>query len=339
MIKILDDTKVYVWTPAKVATGGPEALHQLVYNLRNSLGINAFIFYVNLSNQIILDPVHENYKKYNNPYVFEIEDNSKNILIVPEMFQAISIVNNFKKIRILIWWLSLDNYYIIRFSIELGVSFEEVNRNPYFAIRYYQDVDLTKDEYLKKAICHMAQSVYVQEHLINKGFSNVVYLSEYLNEDFLNENFNRKDKRDIVLYNPAKGMEFTSKIINIGHFRYIPISNRNRKQIIYLLEHAKVYIDFGNFPGKDRIPREAVIMGCCIITGKKGSAYYFADLPISDEYKFEDKEENIPLIADKIQDCFYNFEKNIENFINFRNIIKQEHQKFIQDLQCIFNKR
>ena len=32
--------------------------------------------------------------------------------------------------------------------------------------------------------------------------------------------------------------------------------------------HPKLYIDFGGFPGKDRLPREAVMHDCCIITGK-----------------------------------------------------------------------
>jgi len=36
------------------------------------------------------------------------------------------------------------------------------------------------------------------------------------------------------------------------------------------------------------------------------SAKYIEDVPIPEEYKFEDKEENIPLIVEKIKDCFKN---------------------------------
>lgn len=48
-----------------------------------------------------------------------------------------------------------------------------------------------------------------------------------------------------------------------------PIINMTRDEVIRELQRAKVYIDFGNHPGKDRIPREAAILGCCAIVGKR----------------------------------------------------------------------
>jgi hypothetical protein len=38
------------------------------------------------------------------------------------------------------------------------------------------------------------------------------------------------------------------------------------------------------------------------------------DVPIPDEYKFEDREENISKIIEKIRDCFENFEERYKNF-------------------------
>jgi hypothetical protein len=55
-----------------------------------------------------------------------------------------------------------------------------------------------------------------------------------------------------------------------------------------LLNKAKIYIDFGNHPGKDRLPREAAISGCCVITNKNGSAKNKFDIPISSIYKLDD---------------------------------------------------
>lgn len=69
---------------------------------------------------------------------------------------------------------------------------------------------------------------------------------------------------------------------------------------------------------------------------KRGSAKYFKDVPIPEEYKFEDKEENIPWIVEKIKDCFKNFELHYKNFENYRNITKSEPKKFIKDLKSIF---
>jgi len=60
------------------------------------------------------------------------------------------------------------------------------------------------------------------------------------------------------------------------------------------------------------------------------------NVPISEEYKFKDEEENIPLIVEKIKDCFKNFEMHYKNFENYRKIIKSEKEKFIKDLKSIF---
>lgn len=44
-INVYSNTKIYVVASANVATGGPELLHQLVYNLRKYLNINAYMYY------------------------------------------------------------------------------------------------------------------------------------------------------------------------------------------------------------------------------------------------------------------------------------------------------
>lgn len=80
-----------------------------------------------------------------------------------------------------------------------------------------------------------------------------------------------------------------------------------RDEVAKLLSTAKVYIDFGNHAGKDRIPK-AAISGCCVITGKDGSAKFYEDVPIDEEFKFKTINKNIPLIVEKIKHCFDNYE-------------------------------
>jgi hypothetical protein len=65
---------------------------------------------------------------------------------------------------------------------------------------------------------------------------------------------------------------------------------------------------------------------------------FFEDVPIPEEYKFEDKEENIPKIIEKIEDCFENFEERNKDFDYYREVIKNEPQKFLEDLKKIFIK-
>ena len=144
-------------------------------------------------------------------------------------------------------------------------------------------------------------------------------------------------KQDIVVYNPKKGSLFTKKIIDAApNIKFVPIIHMTRDEVIKTLQKAKVYIDFGNHPGKDRLPREATILGCCVITGKRGSARYYEDVPILETYKFEDKVENIPMIIEKIKDCFENFEKRHGDFDKYRKVIKEEHSRFVSDLKQVF---
>jgi len=351
-IRIYPHTKVYVVAPANTATGGPELLHQLVHCLRNNLGIKAYMYYVPASHP---NPVHPEYKQYNNPYVRKIEDRKENLLIVPEVIGSIRVLFKYSEIRKVIWWLSVDNFYL---SIILGskrnffflriinkVSKLIFNKTIFdmneLALKKMAQLNLSNFNQVKQADFHLVQSHYAMHHLESNGIpeNKIFYLSDYLNETFLRIQTDLLKKENIVVYNPKKGFSFTKRIIkNAPGIKFVSLINMNRQQVIETLQRAKAYIDFGNHPGKDRIPREAAILGCCVITGKRGSAKYFEDVPIPEEYKFEDKEKNIPKIIEKIRDCFENFEDKYKDFEYYRQKIQQEPQEFIEDLKKIFVK-
>ena len=99
---------------------------------------------------------------------------------------------------------------------------------------------------------------------------------------------------------------------------------------------SKVYVDFGTHPGKDRFPREAAISGCCILTDKKGSAKFSRDVPISNEYKFEDEDKNISKIRNKINFCLTNYDEAIDQFESYRKYILSEKKSFGLDCEKIF---
>lgn len=351
-INIYYDSLIYVVAPANKATGGPELLHQLAYHLRVDLKINAYMYYIpdNYSS-----PIHFEYQQYNNPFVREIEDKEKNILIIPEIASAISILKKYSNIRKCIWWLSVDNFYISMFlSKRMNFFFLRVINKLWkiffkvplisieariYARRNFKSLKLPEE--ILNVDFYLAQSFYAFKHLIDKGIqkNRIFYLSDYLNEQFFNIKIDISQKQDIVVYNPNKGYEFTKKIINQAkNIIFIPILNMTRLQVVEILQKAKVYIDFGNHPGKDRIPREAAILGCCVITSKSGSAAYYEDVLIPEEYKFDDIDINISKIINKIKDCFENFDERYKDFDYYREVIKQEPQKFIEDLNNIFVK-
>jgi len=352
MIELYRDSKVYIVAPAGVATGGPELLHQLCFHLRKNLGIESYMYYYPIYK---LNPVHENYIKYKNPYVKKIVDDRRNIIITPEIFSSIMIMNKYRNIRKVIWWLSVDNFYLsmilehkLNYFIEKTVNylskifFDKVIYDiEELMYKKFGKMNFSVIKILENIPYHFVQSHYAYVFLKNSNFQNVkiYFLSDYLNIDFLKTKTDISKKENIVAYNPKKGYYFTQNIkIAASDIDFIPLENMKRDEVIETLQKAKLYIDFGKHPGKDRIPREAAILGCCVITGKRGSAAYFEDVPIPDEYKFEDKEENIPRIIEKIKDCFENFEERHKDFDYYRQVIKKEPQKFIEDMKKIFIK-
>lgn len=313
---------IYIACPANTATGGPELLHQLCHKLR-AKGYSSYMYYYGGNND---NPVHERYLKYGTEFVDHIEDSEDNIIIVPEV--NIQLLKKFKNIRKAIWWLSVDNYFTVirdrRYKIKTLMGLLAFN-------------------YRKKNVIHFAQSKYAIEFLKQQGVEekNIYYLSDYLNDVFINkskENIKFTPKNN-VLYNPKKGYEFTKKIIeSSNNLNWVALENLKPEEMSKLMMESKVYIDFGNHPGKDRIPREAAISGCCIITGKRGSAKYKEDVYIDDEFKFEDKEESIKYIVDKINYIFNNYEIENAKFEDYRNRILDEEKAFEYDIDSIFSK-
>ena len=339
---VTDRSKIYVVCPANFATGGPEVLHQLV-NVLNTCGREAYMYYLPSDHP---DPVHLEYAFYNNPFVRNITDDSANILIMPEVYPH-GLYDSFSKIQKVIWWLSVDNYYDEPFNQSFEKKFyAKCNRK---LKKIFKNITIFNLEKLRAAfsikfplpesyrnITHFAQSEYARQHLKNKNITSVFHLSDYINDEFF-KNASTIQKEDLVLYNPKKGYEFTKKLIfQSPTFKWVPIENMTRHQVQELLKKAKVYIDFGSHPGKDRIPREAALAGCCVITGRQGSAAYYEDVPISDDFKFKEDTHTIPAICNKISECFANYENMSQRFESYRRIIANDKSTFELEVRTQF---
>lgn len=355
-LNIRKDSVIYVAAPARTFTGGPENLHQLAYHLRNDLGHTAFMYYIPPTVQ---DPVHPAFRTYNNPFVKQIMDSEQNLLIVPEVVGTIKILQEFRKVRKVVWWLSVNNFlisYVLQrrlfpknVDIHIARLANKVARSAFKAnlvdirwlilTRINRSIILQAFEELnlKEVDLHLCQSYYAMEFLSSFAMENIAYLSDYLNKEFLSHGFKVDAREDIVVFNPMKGYAFARKIIAAApDIAFIPIKNMTRNHVIELLNKAKVYIDFGDHPGKDRIPREAAVLGCCVIVGRRGSAANERDVPIPSMFKFEVNEQNIPKIVEAIRFCLQAYDEAVHSFDEYRSMIMEEPNLFLKDLQAIF---
>ena len=324
--------KIFILCPANNKTGGTELLHQLANEL-NCIGKDAYIVYYYEGKTLKNNPTPEEFKKYNIKVckMNEINDSVDNLLILPEV--CIGKHRKFKKIQKAIWWLSVDNYLVME---------GKWNRlKKYGVLSFFKHVflnDFFGEKDIKNIENHLYQSYFAADFLLRKGIKkeNMYYLSDYINDIYIKE-FDRKIKEDIVIFNPKKGYQYTLKLINNNKsLKWIPIQNMTNDEVQLLMLKAKVYIDFGNHPGKDRIPREAAMSGCCIFTNKRGSAAFSKDVPILEKYKYEDIDANIPIILKEIEKCIKNYSKCIDDFKGYRDFIGKEKEKFKEDVLEIF---
>lgn len=330
---------IYIACPERIATGGTELLHQLCYKL-NLKGIAAKIYYYNKSSDT---PTAARFLKYKIEYSENIEDKKENILIVPEV--NIKFLGKFNSIKKYIWWLSVDNYKYryndyFKFNLENSNTIKEKIKIYFKYIFKSQKEDSTI--FQKEGIIHLVQSKYAEEFLKLKGVKKkkITYLSDYINNEFDVKNLNIYERENNILYNPKKGLKITKKIMKLfPKFKYIPIENMTPQEIKEVCLNSKIYIDFGNHPGKDRFPRETANLGCIVLTNKRGAARYFEDVAIPEKYKYDENEQEIKRLGKDIENIFQNYYLVFDEYKNYREKIKREESIFEEELINIFGKK
>ena len=74
------------------------------------------------------------------------------------------------------------------------------------------------------------------------------------------------------------------------------------------------YIDFGPHPGMDRLPREAALAGCVVVTNREGAANFDEDTPLPSQFKF--RAFGVDRIYAMLKDCCC--DKHGENAIKMK---------------------
>lgn len=351
MLRIDNKSKVYIVSPYH-NTGGPKSLHQLADTLVRK-GIETYIVYYwngkfTGETDILYDFCKASVAK-------TVIDDEKNIIIVPEIQQ--DLLTRFSNIRKVVWWLSLDFYltstvwgavkawtYRKRLPLVLTpiMLVKCIINNPSF-LKNPKRLDNSK----LKDYYHMYNCDYEKNFLEKQGVSDdkLAYLCGPLEDIFLKVDFDEVEpnKRNIVAYNPAKmDVDFLKKvksklaIIN-NNIKFVAIKNMSREQVYSTLKSAKVYIDFGYFPGPERMPREAVALYCNIITSTEGSAGNDVDVMIPREFKFNIRDKkNIDYVVDLINKMTINYCDYVKYGDKYRQKVWSQITNFTSRVSEIF---
>ena len=273
--------KYVILSPYGIRTGGPEACYQLSDSLIRQ-GFEAEIWLVSdgdansfrdavkkkirfagntLQIPERLNKVDE-YKHYQSKPFKSFAPGDDVIFIMPEVY--ISIMPLFVGCKVIVWWLSVDN-----------------------ALRAMADINLNmlRTPWVK----HAVQSDYARAFTASLGLKST-FLTDYtvispkptpaLQDRPFKVSVNAGEK---VIFD----LNFLSALLKelCPAVEIVKISGLSREEVYDAFSTSRVFIDLGNFPGKDRMAREALLLGANIIVGNAGAGHYEADYPLPALYR------------------------------------------------------
>lgn len=322
-------------------SGGGEALYQLSNDLVD-LGYNMSIVYTGKA-------------PYNPPAKFskymscirvvnldEVEHSENSFVIVPEM--ATSLLFHFPTERKYIYWLSFLHY-------ESTIYYDPYSPNPIKPV-INKGVHLVgrsiKNLYrfgrplfpLDKAE-NLAGSWFVSNELTKRKIQHRMLIHsigrDFLTAGMMTPDIQMIDRSNVVLYNPAKPSKIMNRLLERKTFVYVPIRGLNFPDLLKLFRTSKLYIDFGAFPGPERLPKETVFNGVDVLVGCRNAAAT-DDVLIPDKYKIKMPIE-IETIESIIADTMQNYSTNYHDFDEFREMVADMERQYYIALNQIFSSK
>lgn len=313
----------------EAATGGPEAIHQLGYMI-NRLGGSAKLAYYGpisllemqggkLCNRTEKSPMPQVFAQYEPQVLKEAELNDRTLIVFPEALTVSSYH------RSAMWWLSVDN---------------AINTNPNF-----KDESYRRDFFSDEKRIYFYQSDYARDYLERARAKTIFALTDYTDPQFIAYGRScagppAEGRANRICFFPSKGAELARDFLTHGGLKnkidLVPIQNMTKEQVRDTLFSAKIYIDFGNHPGKDRIPREAAMAGCVVLLHRAGAANFFADHPLDDRYKFS-REDIVSGRLHELVDAILDDPKaHFDAQLSYREKILREEADFEEEVRQAF---
>lgn len=313
--------KVHVLCPASSVTGGPEALHQFV-DAGQRLGFDMAMRYLPDDDP---DPTPGVFRIYRPRVVREVVDAPDSVVVVPETGPQLLL--ELRHARRVLWWLSVEHFQS-RAEAQRGAGLTGTS-----------PLDFVFDP--AQRVVHWAQSEYARQWVAQRGAS-ARLLTDYVRDEILDRARALRDgpREDIIAYNPKKGLAFTQALMQVAppSWRWVPIQNMSPAEVAQLLATAKVYIDFGPHPGRDRIPREAALCGAVVITNTQGSAGNMVDVPIPAASKFDERQPaTVPQVLRRIAQALADHGRLAAELLPYRQWIERQRQAFDDEVFTVLS--
>lgn len=318
-------------------SGGGEAMFQLGCDLIER-GYGVSVIDMRKENQK-LPAKFEKYMKqglrYCNPT--DVVDASSSVIISPE--SGTGYLFRYKQARKMIYWLSYEFYDGKFFWNSANTFFGGLKESFWSNCRRLLHFLRNIVKYghirfpVRKAV-NLSGSHFTSNMLKKHGISSVP-LVHSIGVDFLNAGMydSIAGRENIVLYNPAKPSRLTKKLVKRNEFTYIPIQSLSVNQMLELFRKSKVYIDFGNFPGPERLPKETVYNGVNVLVWTLHAAAT-DDVLIPSKYKLS-THVSVRVAEETIADMLDHYSEQNKDFDEFRTMVQGMEKRYYEQLDQI----
>jgi hypothetical protein len=142
--------------------------------------------------------------------------------------------------------------------------------------------------FFSSRVIHLSQSFYARSFLRDALEIDALMVSDYIRLDGFGGNRPPSDRGQSIAFNPLRGASRLKQAIRaFPQYRWTPIRDMSRTQVLDTLGSSCVYLDLGHHPGRDRMPREAALQGAVVVSSVMGSGGYPGDMDIPDDFKID----------------------------------------------------
>jgi len=263
--------------------------------------------------------------------VHQAIDEPGNLIIIPEVWTHM--IRPIHHAQIAVWWLSLDNFFgdpNDGAALAQSKLDQDERRSPETSV-----ARATWDEL--RRVLNFSQSDYASRYLALRNVPTARL------DDFINSAFEPPadgSRENVILFNPLKGLPTSERLMKAWpDYRWLPISGMSRDDVMTVLSTSKLYVDFGTHPGRDRLTREALLSGACIIVGNRGTAGNSRDVPVPHGFRLNEADPNFEeAFKATVDGIFDDHRRQLARFDDFIAEIRRQRLEFEHQVSMIFEK-
>lgn len=279
----------YLRINGRIKTGGPKAMYQLAQSFSN-LGHDVTVVYDDEESYNFFLDWHVGFLNRGDNFVLSCDIGKIKHAFYVTTETAVSEIHYLDNtITVWLYMLSVDNCLIFGINpktIEAKIRHLK-NKFKYLPSSYKNRWRVIS----KKISLVLSQSAYANDFLsAAKPGVSYYYIGDYIDvkcSSYKIIDDSLKNRKLQIAYNPAKGklLFFLCKLLSGRNINFVPVKGISPEDLPSFFNKVDAYVDFGGQPGKDRLPREALLSGIPSFQFMRGAAINGSDFPCTSLFR------------------------------------------------------